>query len=98
MYIPAALFAYQSIKQATTKYLPLFILYGYEPKIPFDLDHYVHEKNSPKFEAILRHRTTNQMHSLNKSRKQAHKSINQTQATQKEDDKKKRSFSMNERN
>lgn len=53
MYIPAALFAYRSIKQATTKYLPFFLLYGYEPKTPFDMDHYVHEKNSPKFEALL---------------------------------------------
>ncbi|PHZ10146.1 uncharacterized protein RHIMIDRAFT_245809 [Rhizopus microsporus ATCC 52813] len=83
MYLPAALFAYRSIKQATTKHSPFFLLYGYEPKTPFDLDHYVYEKNSPKFEAILRHRTANQIHNLNKSREQAHKSINQIQATQK---------------
>jgi transposase InsO family protein len=83
MYLPAALFAYRSIKQATTKLSPFFLLYGYEPKTPFDLDHFVYEKNSPKFEATLRHRTANQIYNLNKSREQAYKSINQTQATQK---------------
>lgn len=59
MYLPAAFFAYQSIKQATTKHSSFFLLYGYEPKTPFDLDHYVYEKKSRRYEATLRHKTAN---------------------------------------
>ena len=82
-YLPAALFAYRSIKQATTQQSPFFMLYGYEPKTPFDLDHHIYERNSPKYEAILKHRTAHQIHNLNTIRMQAIKSINQVQAAQK---------------
>src|SRR6478735_5658475 len=83
VYLPAALFAYRSIKQASTKQSPFFMTYGYEPKTPFDLDHHVYERNSPKYEAILRHRTIHQIHNLGRIREQAAKAIAQVQATQK---------------
>lgn len=83
VYLPAALFAYRSIKQATTKQSPFFMTYGYEPKTPFDLDHHVYERNSPKYEAILRHRTIHQIYNLGRIREQAAKAIAQVQATQK---------------
>ncbi|KAG0926627.1 hypothetical protein G6F30_012995 [Rhizopus arrhizus] len=57
--------------------------YGYEPKTPFDLDHHVYERNSPKYEAILRHRTIHQIYNLGRIREQAAKAIAQVQATQK---------------
>lgn len=82
-YLPATLFAYRSIKQATTKHSPFFLIYGYEPRTPFDLDHHLYEKNSPKFEAKLWHRTTHQIHNLNRIREQATQAIKQTQNAQK---------------
>lgn len=82
-YLPATLFAYRSIKQATTKHSPFFLVYGYEPRTPFDLDHHLYEKNSPKFEAKLWHRTTHQIHNLNRIREQATQAIKQTQIAQK---------------
>ncbi|KAG1254024.1 hypothetical protein G6F68_011056 [Rhizopus microsporus] len=83
VYLPAALFAYRSIKQASTKQSPFFMTYGYEPKTPFDLDHHAYERNSPKYEAILRHRTIHQIYNLGRIREQAAKAIAQVQATQK---------------
>ncbi|KAG1441678.1 hypothetical protein G6F56_011372 [Rhizopus delemar] len=83
IYLPATLFAYRSIKQATTKQSPFFLVYGYEPKTPFDLDHHMYEKNSPSFEALLWHRTLHQIHNLKKVREEAQQAIKQTQATQK---------------
>ncbi|KAG1224626.1 hypothetical protein G6F67_009476 [Rhizopus microsporus] len=77
IYLPATLFAYRTIKQATTKQTPFFMLYGYEPKTPFDLDHHAYERTTPKFEAILRHRTANQIHNLNQIREQAAQAIKQ---------------------
>ncbi|KAG1043362.1 hypothetical protein G6F43_011668 [Rhizopus delemar] len=82
-YLPATLFAYRSMKQATTKQSPFFLMYGYEPKTPFDLKHHVYEKNSPKFEATLGHRTAHQIYNLNRIRDQAAKAIKTTQAAQK---------------
>ncbi|KAG0973037.1 hypothetical protein G6F57_012430 [Rhizopus arrhizus] len=82
-YLPATLFAYRTIKQATTKQTPFFLLYGYEPKTPFDLDHHMYDKNSVKFEAALWHRTAHQLHNLNKVRSEASQAIKQTQAVQK---------------
>ena len=82
IYLPATLFAYRTIKQATTKQTPFFMLYGYEPKTPFDLDHHAYERTTPKFEAILRHRTANQIHNLNQIREQAAQAIKQVQAAQ----------------
>ncbi|EIE91422.1 hypothetical protein RO3G_16133 [Rhizopus delemar RA 99-880] len=58
-------------------------VYGYEPRTPFDLDHHLYEKNSPKFEAKLWHRTTHQIHNLNRIREQATQAIKQTQIAQK---------------
>ena len=43
----------------------------------------VYERNSPKYEALLKHRTAHQIHNLNTIRMQAIKSINQVQAAQK---------------
>ncbi|KAG1487488.1 hypothetical protein G6F47_012334 [Rhizopus delemar] len=82
-YLPATLFAYRSMKQATTKQSPFYLTYGYEPKTPFDMNHLIHERNSPKFEAILLHRTAHQLHSLNRIREQAAKAIKTTQNAQK---------------
>jgi transposase InsO family protein len=82
-YLPAAIFAYRSMKQATTKQSPFFLLYGYEPKTPFDMKHQIYEKSSPKFEATLFHRTAHQIHNLNRIREQATKAIKTTQTAQK---------------
>ncbi|KAG1164301.1 hypothetical protein G6F36_013791 [Rhizopus arrhizus] len=82
-YLPAALFAYRSMKQATTKQSPFYLTYGYEPKTPFDMEHLIYERNSPKFEATLFHRTAHQLHSLNRIREQAAKAIKTTQNAQK---------------
>ncbi|KAG1144128.1 hypothetical protein G6F37_012343 [Rhizopus arrhizus] len=83
LYLPAALFAYRTIKQGSTKNTPFFLLYGYEPKTPFDIDHHVYERNSPKFDAILRHRTIHQIYNLNRIREMAVKNIQRAQETQK---------------
>ena len=83
LYLPATLFAYRSIKQATTKQSPFFLMYGYEPKTPFDIDNRVFEKSSHKFETVLWHRTTHQIHNLNWVREQSAQAIKQTQAAQK---------------
>lgn len=83
IYLPATLFAYRSIKQGTTKQTPFFMLYGYEPKTPFDLDHHIYERNTLKYEALLRHRTAHQIQNLNKIREQAVQAIKQVQAAQK---------------
>lgn len=82
-YLPAVLFAYRSMKQATTKHSPFSLMYGYEPKTPFDMEHQIYNKKSPQFDAILFHRTAHQLHNLNKIREQAVKSIKTTQAAQK---------------
>ncbi|KAG1398648.1 hypothetical protein G6F58_011276 [Rhizopus delemar] len=82
-YLPAALFAYRTIKQGSTKNTPFFLLYGYEPKTPFDIDHHVYERNSPKFDAILRHRTIHQIYNLNRIREMAVQNIQRAQETQK---------------
>lgn len=82
-YLPATLFAYRSMKQATTKQSPFCLMYGYEPRTPFDMEHQIYEKKSPKFEAVLFHRTAHQVHNLNRIREQAAKAIKTTQAAQK---------------
>ena len=82
-YLPAALFAYRTIKQGSTKNTPFFLLYGYEPKTPFDMDHHVYERNSPKFDAILRHRTIHQIYNLNRIRDMAVQNIQRAQESQK---------------
>ncbi|KAG1449120.1 hypothetical protein G6F56_008743 [Rhizopus delemar] len=78
IYLPATLYAYRTIKQATTKKSPFFLVYGYEPKSPFDLDHHIYDQKSPNFQAILRHRTIHQIHNLNLARGQASLTIKQT--------------------
>ncbi|CEG72807.1 hypothetical protein RMATCC62417_08295 [Rhizopus microsporus] len=82
LYLPAALFAYRTIKQASIQQTPFFMLYGYEPKTPFDMDHHIYERNSPKFDAILRHRTAHQIHNLNKIRETAIQNIKRAQESQ----------------
>ncbi|KAG0858989.1 hypothetical protein G6F16_013375 [Rhizopus arrhizus] len=71
------------MKQATTKQSPFYLTYEYEPKTPFDMEHLIYERNSPKFEATLFHRTAHQLHSLNRIREQAAKAIKTTQNAQK---------------
>ncbi|KAG1454092.1 hypothetical protein G6F56_007406 [Rhizopus delemar] len=63
-YLPAALFAYRSLRQATTKQTPFFLMYGYEPKTPFDMEHKIYHPTSPSFAATLHHRTAHQLHNL----------------------------------
>ncbi|KAG1465264.1 hypothetical protein G6F56_004923 [Rhizopus delemar] len=82
-YLPAVLFAYRSMKQATTKYSPFKLMYGYEPKTPFDMEHQIYFKKTPQFEATLYHRTAHQLHNLTRIREQAAKSIKTTQIAQK---------------
>lgn len=82
VYLPATLFAYRTIKQGSTKQTPFFMLYGYEPKTPFDLEHHIYEKNTPKYEALLKHRTAHQIHNLNRIRDQAAQAIIQVQTAQ----------------
>ncbi|KAG0862932.1 hypothetical protein G6F15_013405 [Rhizopus arrhizus] len=82
LYLSAALFAYRSIKQATTKQSPFFLTYGYEPKTPFDMKHHLYDRKSPKFEATLYHRTSHQIHNLNRIREQAASAIKTTQVAQ----------------
>ncbi|KAG1443230.1 hypothetical protein G6F56_010751 [Rhizopus delemar] len=83
LYLPATLFAYRTIKQASTKQSPFFMVYGYEPKTPFDLDHHLYNQKSPTFEAVLRHRSIHQIQNLNRIREEASKAIKQTQTIQK---------------
>ncbi|EIE77009.1 hypothetical protein G6F47_012475 [Rhizopus delemar] len=83
LYLPAALFAYRSIKQATTKQSPFFLMYGYEPKTPFDNNHRIIGFKTPSFDATLMHRTIHQIRNLNLVREQASQSIKQTQVAQK---------------
>ncbi|KAG1137606.1 hypothetical protein G6F37_011120 [Rhizopus arrhizus] len=82
-YLPAALFAYRSMKQATTKHSPFSLMYGYEPKTPFDMEHQIYNRKSPQFDATLFHRTAHQLHNLSRIREQATKAIKTTQAAQK---------------
>ena len=83
LYLPATLFTYRTIKQESTKSTPFFLMYGYEPKTPFDSDHHIYERSSPKFDAILRHRTIHQIHNLNKIRESAVQNIQRVQESQK---------------
>ncbi|KAG1484198.1 hypothetical protein G6F46_013733 [Rhizopus delemar] len=47
------------------------------------MDYHIYERNSPKFEAILKHRTIHQIHNLSNIRKVAAQNIRQTQESQK---------------
>ncbi|CEG84372.1 hypothetical protein RMATCC62417_18185 [Rhizopus microsporus] len=59
------------------------MLYGYESRTLFDLEHHIYERNTPKYEALLRYRTTHQIHDLNQIREQAAQAVKQVQAVQK---------------
>ena len=47
------------------------------------MDHHVYERNSPKFDAILRHRTIHQIYNLNRIRDMAVQNIQRAQESQK---------------
>ena len=83
LYLPAALFAYRSIKQDSTKQSPFFLMYGYEPQTPFDNDHRIIGLKTPKFDITLMHRTAHQVFNLNRIRDEAATAIKQTQNVQK---------------
>ncbi|KAG1193823.1 hypothetical protein G6F70_009005 [Rhizopus microsporus] len=83
LYLPAALFAYRSIKQDSTKQSPFFLMYGYEPRTPFDNDHRIIGLKTPKFDITLMHRTAHQVFNLNRIRDEAATAIKQTQNVQK---------------
>jgi sulfur carrier protein ThiS len=83
LYLPAALFAYRSIKQESTKQSPFFLMYGYEPRTPFDNDHRIIGLKTPKFDITLMHRTAHQVYNLNRIRDEAATAIKQTQNVQK---------------
>ncbi|KAI8327436.1 hypothetical protein BC941DRAFT_364842, partial [Chlamydoabsidia padenii] len=81
-YLPAALYAYRTIKQSTTQHSPFYLTYGYHPKTSFDLEHsYLH--NIPKYQYRLDRRTQQEVHALNTIRKSAHDFIQRSQANQK---------------
>ena len=45
-YIPAALFAYRTIPQATTKYEPFQLVYGRKAKLPIDITNNITSQNT----------------------------------------------------
>lgn len=83
LYLPAALFAYRSIKQESTKQSPFFLMYGYEPRTPFDNDHRIIGLKTPRFDIMLMHRTAHQVYNLSRIRDEAATAIKQTQNVQK---------------
>lgn len=60
-YLAATAFSYRSIKQATTKQSPFFLLYGYEPSTYFDNTVRPLDMKSPSFELQLLVRTTSKL-------------------------------------
>ena len=81
-YLPATVFAYRSIKQATTGQSPFYLLYGYEPETLFDKTIKPIDTKEPSFEIQLKIRTVIQIQQLNNIRKEALKKIEKSQKLQ----------------
>jgi hypothetical protein len=82
-YLPAALYAYRTIKQESTGHSPFFLIYGYHPKTPFDQIHTSYSAGSSKFQYQLDIRTTKEIVTLNQVRQEACEFIKRSQSTQK---------------
>lgn len=82
-YLPAALFAYRTIKQNTTQYSPFYLTYGYHPKTPYDQTHVAMETKTPRYQYELNRRSQHEIVTLNQIRKDAHEFIQRSQITQK---------------
>lgn len=81
-YLPATAFAYRSLKQATTKQSPFYLLYGYEPTTYFDNSIQPLDVNEPSFELQLLIRTSIQIHHLEKIRNESLLRIKKSQVIQ----------------
>ena len=81
-YLEATLFAYRSIKQETTKHSPFFLLYGYEPNVPFDNTHRLFDSKSTSFEYKLTIRLSQQILYLKRIREQVTQYIAKSQKNQ----------------
>lgn len=81
-YLPATLFAYRSIKQATTGQSPFFLLYGYEPTTSFDNSVKPLDIKEASFELQLLIRTSVQIQYLENIRKDSWKKIQKSQKIQ----------------
>lgn len=81
-YLPAALFAYRSIKQATTGKSPFFLMYGYEPNSSFDNTIKPLDVNGASFELQLNIRTAIQIQYLENIRNEAWNKIQKSQKIQ----------------
>jgi transposase InsO family protein len=82
-YLPSMLFAYRSMQQATTKETPFYLLYGYQPRTPFDSKK-LDKPTDLTFEDMLKQRTNKQINTLQLIRKNAIKRIETSQKSQKE--------------
>lgn len=80
--LPAALFAYRSIKQATTGQSPFFLMYGYEPNTPFDNSTKPLDIKEASFELQLIIRTSVQIQYLENIRKESWMKIQKSQKLQ----------------
>lgn len=83
-YLPSVLFAYRSMKQATTKETPFYLLYGYQPKTPFDSKKTQDSTTEIEFDAMIKQRVEKQIKTLQLIRKNALKKIESSQKAQKE--------------
>lgn len=81
-YLPATAFAYRSIKQATTKQSPFYLLYGYEPTTYFDNSMQPLDVKEPSFQLQLLIRTSIQIHHLEKIREDTLIKIKKSQTIQ----------------
>lgn len=62
-YLPAVQFSYNTMKQATTKETPFYLLYGYQARTPFDNTQSI-PKTEMTIEFLLRQRINQQIHTL----------------------------------
>lgn len=81
-FLPAAVFAYRSIKQATTGQSPFYLMYGYEPTTFFDNHTKPIDIKDASFDLQLIIRTTVQIQYLENIRKDSWKKIQKSQKLQ----------------
>lgn len=81
-FLPAAVFAYRSIKQATTGQSPFFLMYGYEPTTFFDNSVKPYNINDASFELQLIIRTSVRLQYLENIRKESWNKIQKSQRLQ----------------
>lgn len=83
-YLPSVLFAYRSMKQAATKETPFYLLYGYQPRTPFDSKKTQSVTTELEFDSMLKNRVEKQIKTLKLIRQNALKRIESSQRAQKE--------------